>query len=141
MLNLKKCASIEKCCELARGNFEEYYHDSIAQLLHIFPEDFKDKDGQSFWSGPKRAPYPIKFDQNDPLHAEYIYSTANLYAFALGLEADRDKAKIVAAAAAIHVPQFVPKSNVKIQTEEAKAGEEEKKDDSPPEPEDEEVLA
>lgn len=82
---MKKEANFAKCVELARLKFEEYYHNTIAQLLHIFPADYKDKDGQPFWSGPKRAPNVVVFDKNDPLHAEYVYSAANLFAHLLGI--------------------------------------------------------
>ena len=53
--------------------------------MNIFPADHKDKDGQPFWSGPKRAPHPIPYDEHDPLHAHFIESAANLIAFTLGI--------------------------------------------------------
>jgi ubiquitin-activating enzyme E1 len=54
---------------VAREKFDELFDHQIQNLLHCFPADHKDKDGQPFWSGPKRAPSPIKFDPNNPLHA------------------------------------------------------------------------
>jgi len=68
IVDLKKSADFSKCVEVSRLHFEQLFNHSIANLLHIFPEDHKDKDGQPFWSGPKRAPKPIPFNPNDPLH-------------------------------------------------------------------------
>ncbi len=51
----------------------------------MFPEDHKDKEGQPFWSGPKRAPSPVKFDQNDPLHVHFVAAYSNMLAFILGI--------------------------------------------------------
>ena len=34
----------------------------IAQLLHVFPSDYKTKEGVLFWSGPKRCPQVANFD-------------------------------------------------------------------------------
>ena len=42
--------------------FEEHYHNMIAQLLHVFPSDYKTKEGVLFWSGPKRCPQVANFD-------------------------------------------------------------------------------
>ena len=39
-----------------------------------------------FWSGPKRAPKPLKFDENDIQHSEFILATANLRAQLYGIE-------------------------------------------------------
>lgn len=54
-------------------------------MLSIFPHDAKDKEGQPFWSGPKRAPSPISYDPKDPLIAHFVTACANLVAFNLGL--------------------------------------------------------
>lgn len=85
IVDLKKSANFEQCVEVARKHFEELFNHSIANLLHIFPEDHKDKDGQPFWSGPKRAPSPIPYDPSDPLHAGFVTACANLIAYTLGI--------------------------------------------------------
>ena len=88
--DLKKSADFNKCIEVARGHFESLFNHQIQNLLHIFPNDAKDKDGQPFWSGPKRAPSPVFYDPNDPLCAHFVVSCANLIAFTLGIPQSRD---------------------------------------------------
>jgi len=85
LVDLKKSADFNKCIEFARQLFTKYFTYDIQNLLRIFPEDHKDKEGQPFWSGPKRAPHPVFFDANDPLHAHYVTACANLLAFTLGI--------------------------------------------------------
>jgi ubiquitin-activating enzyme E1 len=53
--------------------------------LSIFPIDAKDKEGNPFWSGPKRAPNPIEFDVQNPLHLNFVVSYSNLIAQALDI--------------------------------------------------------
>jgi len=137
MVDLKKSADFKKCIEVARLAFEKYFNHDIANLLHIFPEDHKDKDGQPFWSGPKRAPHPIPYNPDDPLHAHFIVSSANLIAFNLGIPQNRNTKEIAYEAAKISVPEFKPKQ-VKILL----PGEENKQQEQQEvAPEDEEVLA
>jgi ubiquitin-activating enzyme E1 len=59
---MKKENSFASCVKLARETFDAYYDHSIRDLLSIFPKDHVDKEGQPFWSGPKRAPSPIPFN-------------------------------------------------------------------------------
>lgn len=107
--------------------------------MHIFPHDAKDKDGQPFWSGPKRAPAPVFYDPNDPLCAHFIVACANLIAFNLGIDQNRNTQAIAQEALQSDVPTFIPK-NVKIEV----PGEENKNqqaDDSTAAPDDEPILA
>lgn len=85
VVDLKKSADFNKCIEVARLHFEELFNYQIANLLHMFPHDHLDKDGQPFWSGPKRAPAPIEFNPEDPLHSHFVTACANLIAFYLGI--------------------------------------------------------
>lgn len=94
IVDLKKSADFQKCVEVAREHFEKLFNHDIANLLHIFPVNHLDKDGQPFWSGPKRAPTPIPFDPSDPLHAGFVTAAANLLAFSLGIPQQRDQNQI-----------------------------------------------
>lgn len=106
LIDLKKSADFGKCVEVARLHFERLFNHEIQNLITIFPHDAKDKDGQPFWSGPKRAPTPIAYDPNDPLHAHFILSCANLVAFTLGITQDRDVHKVAGQAVNVVVPPF-----------------------------------
>jgi ubiquitin-activating enzyme E1 len=85
IVDLKKSADFHRCIEVARNHFEELFNHQIANLIHMFPSDHLDKDGQPFWSGPKRCPSPSPFNPEDPLHALFVAAAANLIAFNLGL--------------------------------------------------------
>jgi len=51
----------------------------------MFPIDAKGKEGQPFWSGPKRYPSAQTFDPSDPLHVKFVVAAANLIAYTLGV--------------------------------------------------------
>jgi len=112
--------SMEECVKLAREKFQDLFHNMIAQLLYNFPVDYKTKDGNLFWSGPKRAPHPLEFDPNDETHLNFVVSCANLIAYNLGLEANRNKDQVREMAKNIQVKPFEPKK-VHIQTEDSDA--------------------
>lgn len=109
LVDLKKSADLSKCVEVSRQYFDAMFNHQILNLLHIFPLDHTDKDGNPFWSGPKRAPNAIYFNPEDPLHVTFVTATANLIAFTLGIKQSRDGHAIAQKAATTHVDAFVPK--------------------------------
>jgi len=118
--------SFEDCVRWARLNFQECFHDSIAQLLHNFPADQVTSSGAPFWSGAKRAPEPVVFDANDPLHLDYVRSAAVLRASNYGIFPPAaangppdDEAYFRKVLASVTVPPFVPKDGVKIAANDA----------------------
>ena len=50
--------------------FEKLFNHDIKQLLHVYPLDAKTKDGNLFWSLPKRPPVPVDFDKENMLSSE-----------------------------------------------------------------------
>ncbi|XP_055531157.1 ubiquitin-like modifier-activating enzyme 1 [Wyeomyia smithii] len=106
--------SIEDCVKWARIHFQEQYSNQIRQLLFNFPPDQQTTTGTPFWSGPKRCPEAITFDVQNPLHLDYIYATANLRAEVFGIPQLRDRARIANLASQVQVPNFTPRSGVKI---------------------------
>ncbi|KAJ3572643.1 hypothetical protein NP233_g2953 [Leucocoprinus birnbaumii] len=110
-----KPLTFEECIVWARLQFERDYNNDIRQLLFSLPKDAVTSTGQPFWSGPKRAPDPLTFNSNDPTHLAYIIAAANLHAFNYGLRGDSDPALFRKVADAVIVPEFTPKSGVKIQ--------------------------
>ena len=119
LLNLKKNADYTKCIEVARHYFDEYFDHDIQNLTHTFPETHKDKDGQPFWSGPKRFPHAQAFNANDHLHVQFIQACANLIAYNLGIAQNRDQKDISTKSAKFKTPAFKPKA-VHIELEENK---------------------
>ncbi|KAI7871699.1 ubiquitin-activating emzyme E1 [Spinellus fusiger] len=103
------------CIVWARLKFEDIYHNTISQLLFNFPKDSVTSTGQPFWSGPKRAPEPIVFDVNEPIHMSFLINAANLHAYNFGLKGETDPAHFCRALETVVVPEFKPKQGVKIQ--------------------------
>lgn len=123
--DLKKKGSYEGCVEIARLDFQERFHNQIIQLITSFPKDYKDKEGQPFWSGPKRCPHPIAFDSSNDTHLLYIQSCANLVAETIGIPKVTDKSKIKKLVEEVKVPEFRARQDLKIEVD--KKPEEEKK--------------
>ena len=86
VLKLKSSADFSDCVQVARDLLDENFDYKIKDLLAEFPLDSKDKHGQPFWSGPKRAPEPITFDPNDTMQINFISACANLIAFNLEIQ-------------------------------------------------------
>merc|ERR1719249_644166 len=110
----QKPSCFEDCIAGARLSFEEFFANTIKQLLFNFPKDQTTSSGALFWSGPKRCPEPIAFDSSNDLHLDYVVAGANLRAFNYGLPPNRDRAWIKSIVEGVTVPTFVPKSGVKI---------------------------
>jgi ubiquitin-activating enzyme E1 len=85
------------------------------------PSDQVTSSGQPFWSGPKKCPKPLDFDPNNDLHLDFVVAAANLRAAVFGLEGSRDRDLIRGVVAAVKVPPFSPRSNVRIAANEAEA--------------------
>ncbi|CAI2176207.1 9623_t:CDS:10 [Funneliformis geosporum] len=85
--------TFEACVAWARLKFEEYFNNNIQQLLFNFP---KDSDA----------------------HMEFIATAANLHAFNYGLKGETSREFIKNVLNTVIVPEFHPKSGVKIQVQE-----------------------
>lgn len=105
----------EQCVEWARMEFERKYNYEIRQLLYNFPPDARTSTGAHFWSGPKRAPSPLKFDTSNPNHLNFVIAAANLRAFNFGLNGqDFSSDAIAELANEVDVPEFQPQQNLTI---------------------------
>ena len=62
----------------ARKFYQKNFFNKIKQLLHVYPLDFKTKEGKLFWTLPKRPPGASQFSLDDPLDAKFIDSFARL---------------------------------------------------------------
>ncbi|VDN83601.1 unnamed protein product [Brugia pahangi] len=118
--------SPEDCIKWARMNFQEYFHNMIAQLLHMFPPDQVTEQGIKFWSGSKRCPHVLDFNPDEPEHFNFVWAASILRAHQYGITPIIDKKKFLAVLNEIHPPPFMPKSDVKIAVTEAEAKQEEK---------------
>lgn len=103
------------CVQFARLRFEKNFVHDVLQLLHVYPLDAKTKDGSLFWSLPKRAPAPVKFDMKNELHCMYISAMACLRATIFKIEipskaprSDEFRKDVGMMATQFKVPDFVP---------------------------------
>jgi ubiquitin-activating enzyme E1 len=106
----------DDCIIWARMQFEKLYNNSIQQLLYNFPKDSTTSSDQPFWSGPKRAPDPLKFDYNNPTHFGFVESGACLHAFNYNINSKNvSKEQYIKVLDNMIVPDFKPDPGVKIQ--------------------------
>lgn len=111
--------SLEECVGWGRNQFESLFSNDIVQLLTTFPPDSNTESGAAFWSGPKRAPTPLVFNKEDPVHIDFVMSAANLRAHNYGLKGCSESARIKQFLDSVKVPVFVPNKAKKIaQTDE-----------------------
>jgi ubiquitin-activating enzyme E1 len=115
-----KPLSVEDCIKWARLLFEKQFNNAIQQLLYNFPKDSVSSSGQPFWSGPKRAPGPLKFDPKNEFHWTFIVAGANLHAFNYGINTKGlDASTIQKVLDNMIIPDFSPNASVKIQADDS----------------------
>ncbi|KAL1272354.1 hypothetical protein QQF64_028216 [Cirrhinus molitorella] len=102
------------CVSWARIQWETLYNNHIRQLLHCFPPDQITSSGLPFWMGAKRCPHPLTFDTSNTTHMDFIVAAANLYGQIYGITGSRNRADIQSILQGVKVPEFTPKSSVKI---------------------------
>uniref|UniRef100_A0A6G1S3P9 E1 ubiquitin-activating enzyme n=1 Tax=Aceria tosichella TaxID=561515 RepID=A0A6G1S3P9_9ACAR len=117
----EKPNSFEDCVRWARLHWQEQYDNQIRQLLFNFPPDRMTSSGAPFWSGPKRCPHNLTFSAEDPMHLDYVVAAANLKAYVYGIPQVRDRQKIKDILAQIPVPEFAPRSGIKIAVNDSEA--------------------
>ena len=115
-----KPLSFEDCIIWARLQFEKQYNNAIQQLLYNFPKDSVSSTGQPFWSGPKRAPDPLKFDPKNETHMGFVVAGANLHAFNYNINTKGvDISTYQKVLDNMIVPDFSPNPSVKIQADDS----------------------
>lgn len=112
----EKPLTFDDCIIWARQQFEKSYNHAIQQLLYNFPKDSKTGSGQLFWSGPKRAPDPLKFDPSNPTHFTYVEAAAILHAYNYAINPQGyTKERYLEVLNDMIVPDFKADPTVKIQ--------------------------
>ncbi|KAL2130625.1 hypothetical protein VTI74DRAFT_6152 [Chaetomium olivicolor] len=117
-LKNERALTFEDCVQWARMLFEKQYNNAIQQLLYNFPKDAVSSTGTPFWSGPKRAPDPLKFDPENPTHFSFIEAATNLHAFNYNINVKgKTRQDYLRALESMIIPDFSPDANVKIQAD------------------------
>lgn len=115
----KAPSNFEDCLEWGRCKFEELFANNIKQLLYNFPADSLTSTGTPFWSGPKRAPHPLVFSVDNATHYDFVVNAALLRAHVYNVPVSvNDTDQIKAYIGSVAVPEFIPRSGVKIQVNE-----------------------
>lgn len=120
-LDKERCDTFEDCITWARLRFEDYFADRVKQLTYTFPEDATTSSGAPFWSAPKRFPRPLQFSVDDASHLQFLLAASMLRAETFGIPIPdwvNSPQKLAEAVDKVMVPDFQPKKDVKIVTDE-----------------------
>lgn len=120
-LDKERCETLLDCISWARLKFEDYFASRVKQLTFTFPEDAATSNGTPFWSAPKRFPRPLKFSSDDPSHLYFVMAGSILRAETFGIPIPdwvKSPSKLADAINKVVVPEFQPKKDVKIVTDE-----------------------
>ncbi|OAY24226.1 ubiquitin-activating enzyme E1 1 isoform X2 [Manihot esculenta] len=120
-LDKEKCETFQDCITWARLKFEDYYANRVKQLIYTFPEDAATSTGAPFWSAPKRFPHPLEFSASDPGHLHFVMSASVLRAETFGIPVPdwvKNPKMLTEAVEKVMVPEFQPKKDAKIVTDE-----------------------
>lgn len=110
-----------QCVQLARLKFQKYFNHKAKHLLHVFPLDTKMQDGSLFWQSPKRPPIPQEFNIQNPIHFQFVVSTARLYAGVFNIPVsseDTSFTTIYSVIEGMDIPEYRP-TNKRIVTDES----------------------
>ncbi|CAA2969374.1 ubiquitin-activating enzyme E1 1-like isoform X2 [Olea europaea subsp. europaea] len=118
-LDRERCESFQDCIAWARLKFEDYFANRVKQLTYTFPEDAVTSTGVPFWSAPKRFPRPLQFSTDDPSHLHFLVAASILRAQTFGIPVPNwPPEKLAETLDRIVVPEFQPKKDAKIVTDE-----------------------
>jgi len=106
--------SFDDCIKLAFSQWHECYHYQIKNLIDKFPPDTKTSTGSPFWSGAKKCPHTIEFNNENQMHLNYIISFANLWANIFNIKGSPNVNYIETTLSTFSKPTHNSSSDVKI---------------------------
>ena len=142
----------KQCIQFAFDEFVLQHITRIKNLIHLFPQDEKVKDKETgeiigdFWTGHKKFPQVPKFDTNNDLILDYMYSSTQLWAFAFNVSKDKqaknkNEFKKILESLNLKEPEWKPPIGLKIQVnEDDEAPEEDEKDNEAKEKEINDII-
>ena len=107
----------DDCIRWGKKVFVETFYNQIKQLLFNFPPNAMSEEGLPFWSGKRRQPTPIVFSKDNPMHVAFVTDAAFIRAtgFNLPIPSPLDVKHIGEVADSYKLPEFVPRTDVKIE--------------------------
>ena len=94
------------CVRIAFNRMTKDFRTSILDLSHS-ADEMEKSSGEKFWTGTKRRPRPVDWNDPMPLLMEYLYSTANLYASVWRAEVVRDRSEFQAVVDELKLEQAI----------------------------------
>lgn len=85
LLYIANSKNFDKCIEMAFKDYTKRFDHNIKQLISLYPEDYKNKDGSAFWIGGKRFPKALPYSADDSQAFSYVACYATLIAQGLEL--------------------------------------------------------
>lgn len=79
------------CINYGYDMFHNLFRNQIHELVTKHPENQINEEGVAFWSGTKKYPLVLSFDNSNPLHTTFVIVTARLWANLFGLSDDKLK--------------------------------------------------
>eukprot|EP00826_Nyctotherus_ovalis_P060721 TRINITY_DN8551_c0_g1_i2.p1 TRINITY_DN8551_c0_g1~~TRINITY_DN8551_c0_g1_i2.p1 ORF type:complete len:190 (-),score=48.40 TRINITY_DN8551_c0_g1_i2:37-606(-) len=110
----KKPNSFQDCIKYARNKFQKYFVNNAKQLLFTYPLDTREKEGQLFWTLPRRPPRELSFDPTNELHIDYVVAVAALFARVWGMPVPEDvrtkkgREQYATAASQVPIKEYAP---------------------------------
>ncbi|KAL2541456.1 Ubiquitin-activating enzyme E1 2 [Abeliophyllum distichum] len=120
-LDKDRCDTFQDCITWARLKFEDHFSNRVKQLTFTFPEDAVTSSGAPFWSAPKRFPRPLQFSIHDLSHLQFVMAASILRAETFGIPIPdwvSSPEKLADAVDKVIIPDFLPKKDAKIVTDE-----------------------
>ena len=79
LLNIIISREISEIIKNAILIFNSNYNYNIQNIIDLYPENYKNQDGNLFWTGAKRFPMILKFNNKDSLIIEFISSYTKIF--------------------------------------------------------------
>ncbi len=86
---IKYGKNFKHCIHFAYMEWHKLFRDPIVQIIKKYPENHLDDDGNKFWGGNKRFPHPLKFDDTNEIHIDFIIAMSNIWANVVGIPDDK----------------------------------------------------
>jgi len=80
----------KQCIHMAFLILMSYFRHKILDVVNA--GDKKQSETGDYWAGTKRRPQPVDFNPDKALAMEFLYATANLYAYVFQVDYLRDRA-------------------------------------------------
>lgn len=69
---------VEEYVKFAVNLYQDFFDKKIAELLSLFPADYKDKNGKRFWTSPKRPPVALPFQKDCENHLQFVLTCVKI---------------------------------------------------------------